>query len=421
MKRDLSLTFLTQVIVLIAGLYTYRLARVKFSDIIFADYALIKRNTSFLFSFFFFGFSVAIPRYVSIFRKESEGSEGSVLIFSTIFILSISVLIFLTGLSLKGEIAYLLFGSRKYSHYILPFLLMLTGMLFHSLPYSFFRGRVQMVNANLLQLLDYALIPVVVFIYGKSLRNILIITGTGWLAVSLFVLILLFFSLGSEVSVGEIIEKGKILISYGIQRIPADFGLSALLSLPPIVAAHIFSPVYGGYTAFAVSLVRMVGALFAPLGIVLLPVFTSMVKEGKFNTVRKYVTRLVAFTTLVSIVGILIYFVADSLLLRIYLGSFKDELLYATDIFISAAIGYNVFVALRSFIDAVYFFSINTVNIVASVILLIFLIGVVWMLHPSFNATLIILSSPLYLLGLLTFFTARITLVRFRKGDVRIR
>ncbi len=416
-RRDIIATFLVQILVLVAGLYSYRLAKTLFSSEIFATYALIKRNVALLLPLYLTGFSVAIPRFIAY--EHGEGNfSGEYVIFSASWgwmVISSSLL----GLTLLGggeRLAFLLFGDRSYVRYFPAIFFMITGTMFHSVAYSFFRGRLDMGKANLLQLIDMGIIPVLAFFSGGSLNNVLMIMGVCWLSISFAVSILIFAGVFGRAGNGNRHFGGTIkqLLIYGIQRVPGDFGMAMLLSVPPIVVAHLFSPTEGGYTAFGVSLLRMTGALFAPVGLIFLPLITQLLARNEMGRIIGYVVKLLWITFSLTILGVAVYWLMGDVLLNIYLGRYPLQLLQVTRIFITAAIGYNVFVVMRSVIDAYYLKGINSLNIMIAVAVLGLIVVLVRSFASDFTVTVWLLSVPIYFLGLLTLFTVWYTIGRLR-------
>jgi hypothetical protein len=83
----------------------------------------------------------------------------------------------------KDNIAFL-FGV-EYKYLIFPLSLMLVGILGHLLCYTYFQGKLHMGKANLLQIINIAVIPLVAFLFSNNTAKILALMGILWLTVSM--------------------------------------------------------------------------------------------------------------------------------------------------------------------------------------------------------------------------------------------
>lgn len=398
MKRDLIITFITEIFVLIAGLLTYKFASEFFGEVSFSKYALIKRNVSYLSSALFLGMPVAIPRYVALKSKQKPLSDSYFL--SGILLLYFVLLFFVILLFVfDKQVSFLLFGKVEYADLITPMILFLSGLIIHSSVYSYFRGNMLMVKANLLQFIDLALIPVFSFFMFDNIISVISLTGLLIMSVSSIVLVVLMLNM-KERKIS--FEKSKTIFLYGIQRVPGDFGLSSLLSLPAIFAAHLSTTVEAGYVAFAISLLRMTGAFFAPLGLVLLPATAKIVSEKNYAQIKKYVRFLLITSLTLTFFGVLLYEIAGGFILSIYLGEYSGELLTITKVVIFGAFGYDIFVSLRSIIDGYYFKAENTINIIIVLALFLLMSVLIFILQLSNIYILYSFVLSVIILGILT-------------------
>jgi len=363
MKKDYILTFITEFTILGSGLLVYRLAANILGKEGFSEYALVRRTISFLLPALILGMGVAIPRYIgysySNFKKANTYFiAGFVILFSVILIFSLLINLF------QKNVAFLFFGDSKYYYLIFPINIMLIGLIFHSLCYGYFRGNLSMIKANFLQLINMGIVPFLVFFLKDNLKEIILLNGLIIILVSFIFLTMILKNITFERN--EIYTNLKELMAYGIQRVPGDFGLSGLFSLPSTITAHISGVTIAGYVAFGTSLLNMVGAGFAPLGLMLLPKASQLVANKDFKTLKYYILKILKVTFILTILGVVFFEIFADKIIQIYLGTLNSDLLIITRIIIIASIGYTIYVAMRSIIDAYYVKAINTKNIFIS-------------------------------------------------------
>jgi len=401
MKKNIILTLFTEFFVLASGLVVYKLVALALGKDPFYEYALVRRTVSFIQPALLLGLSIAIPRYMSFSLKSENPEKVDSFFAAGLFILLAATLAFgILLLSFKNLFAYLFFGNSVYALFILPLSLMLLGSVLHTAAYSYYRGRLLMGKANLLQFVNMALIPFGVFFLAKNSRQLFVLIGTAWTAVSAVFLIAILKNLSYERR--DILPQAKKLLAYGLQRVLGDFGRAALLSLPATFTAHLSGIQKAGAVAFGISLLNMVGSVFAPIGLILLPKASQLVAAKDLDTLKYYVRRILAVTVLLTAAGILIFELFAGRILELYLGRSYSDLLAVTRIIMAGGLAYAVYVSLRSVIDAFYVKAVNTLNIFIALVLFCGLsLGVI--LHFK-NDLLIVVGFVLavYILGVLT-------------------
>jgi len=304
LKRDFILTFITEFFVLASGILIYKLASHYLDQHGFSEYALSRRSVSFIRPIVIMGLSIGMTRYIAYANVETNNKNADFYFIAAIYIVIVTCSILSMIFYLfRDQIAFLIFGNSKYYYLILPVNLMLIGLALHSLSYSYYRGKIFMLKANCQQIVNFGIIPIAVFFGLKSTKNILMLTGIGWMIVSsLFI--------GSILNMVKWKYRGilpyiKELIVYGVQRVPAGFGLSALLALPATFTVHLSGMQEAGFVAFSTSLLTMTGAAFAPIGIILLPKASQLLASGELREIQTYVIRVLKGTLLLTFVGIL--------------------------------------------------------------------------------------------------------------------
>ena len=405
MRKDFLRTFITEFLVLVSGLAVFRLVAQVFGQDHFSEYALIRRTLSLLLPALLLGLSVGIPRYMSFSLKSERPETANAFFAAALAVLLPTTLAFgILFVIFKKFFAYLLFGDPAYASFILPMDLMLVGMILNAVAYSYYRGRLQMGKANLLQLLNMAVLPLPALLVAEDFRGLLTMTGVAWITCSTLFFATILKSLSWHRR--EIPPQAKKLLAYGLQRVPGDFGLAALLSLPAIFTTHLAGVRKGGAVAFGVSLLSMAGSAFAPIGLILLPKASQMLAERNAPLLRYYVRRIMAATVFMTGAGMLVFELFAERLITLYLGESYYDLIVATRIIVIGSLAYTVYVSLRSLIDAYYVKAINSLNIFIS----LFVFGLFALLAVvSLRSPVLIMIGFVLALWVLGFLTVRQT------------
>ncbi|MBI9037066.1 MAG: hypothetical protein JEY97_02960 [Bacteroidales bacterium] len=413
-KIDYIITFITEFLLLCAGLLVYRFANVNFNNEGFAEYALFRRTLSFVQPILLLGLGVGLPRFVSISESKSNNREASTYFISATFILT-SVLIIITPILLifKQEFAWLLFGENKYSNFIPPLLVLIIGICFHSLAYSYLRGKLLMLHANSLQIINLGFILTLSFFISNSIIEVIYFTGFGWMFFSLAFLIPFWFK---AKGIKELyIKKVRELLKYGIQRVPGDIGLAAMLTIPVLTTAHFSGIEAAGYLAFGISLLNMAGAVFSPISLILLPQASALFANKQFGLLRQKTIKILIITLIVSGIGLIVFELFAKGILEIYLSEINSSLIQTCMILISGCVGYCIYISLRSVLDACYIKAINTKNLIIVILLYLIFETINYLIfNNNITIHLVIISISFNLLGLLTLIEV---FILFRKNN----
>ena len=165
MRKDLFYTFLTEFVVLIAGLLVYFFgARLLTMDEL-GQYMLVRRITTPLLAIVLLGIPVALPRYLAISinderRRKSYATSGFLMM-----LISIATTVLVLNLS-HGFFSELFLGDRGYAFLVFPMSLLVAATALSASAYSYYRGRLLMPAANSLHFLNlgiFALLAILLF------------------------------------------------------------------------------------------------------------------------------------------------------------------------------------------------------------------------------------------------------------------
>jgi len=402
LKNKYVITFATEFIVLISSLLVYKLAAIVLGNTGFSEYALSRRILSFIQPVILMGLTVGIPRYMGYHSTASKEKSDIYFINGAIIMFLALLVIFPIFLFFKKEISFLLFASSDYSHFIFPINLLLIGTIGHLLCYSYFRGSLLMVKANVLQIVNIAILPLLVFGFAKDTVKVLMLLGGARCFISLAFLYIIFRQLTFINLRKNIVPYAKELLHYGIPRVPGDFGWAALLSLVAFFTAHSSGVTEAGHVAFGISLLVAGGSLLSPIGIVLLPHASRMVAKLQIPELRVFVKHILSISVLLAVLGVIILELFGNRIIELYLGDSFVGMTFTLKILIIASIPYAIFVTMVNVIDSYYIKAMNTKNILISLSFFLLYGGLTTMIRGSYPYLIIEFVSAFIILGLLT-------------------
>jgi O-antigen/teichoic acid export membrane protein len=407
--KSILLTFITQGITLITLVFVYRLIAQRLGPEGVGEYSLIKRVVGFLEPILLLGLGVGISRYVAMSRDKEERNlyvkSGTLVVVPLVFFFLLFMNLF------KEYFVKVFFGSADYIYLILPLSFLLIGSITHGLVYSYFRGRFLVKVFNSLQIANLTLVPLVSLLFLKNITVEKLITSIGIITSVTSFVFFLFFAKEFFVRVEKQEFKNSIkkLFCYSLPRIPADFALVGLFSLGPIIAAHLVSIQEVGYLSVGQSLVNIIGVAIAPLGLILLPKISNLTMAGKEKIIKEnlnlFIPALIQCSVFFCFQSIIF---ADSII-KFWLGSdFLNAVPIMRIVFISLAF-HPFYVGMRSVLDAIEIKPLNTINLLSSLFVFLFIAGVLLLFNffPTIISLSIALSSGLFCLGILTYISIR--------------
>lgn len=281
----------------------------------------------------------------------------------------------LATLGMRRPVAKLLLGSAGLEGFVLPLALLVLGNVVHALLYSHFRGMVQMRVANSLQAINLGLVPVVALFGLRSLglASCINLTGIAMLGVSIaFLMPLLRCFVRTHANEGWLLQAGRSLFPYGLGRVPGFLFAGLLFALGPIWLAHRATMTDVAMYALGLTFMRMLGAFFGPIGLLVLPRLAGVVARNEQHGVRSDLQLLFRTATLLALFASLQAAMLSRTLLLIWLGSIpasSRQFLVPLILVLPLYLAYEV---LRNPIDAVSAVPYNTIALGAAVVALFF-------------------------------------------------
>lgn len=403
MKKDYIITFIAEFFILISSILVYKLAANFLGKDGFSEYALSRRAISFIQPVLLVGLGVGIPRFIAYADASLSDKNSDSYFISGLTIASVITFIFMFFVNLfKNQFAFIFFGNHLYGYLVFPMSLMIFGLVFHSICYSYFRGKLMMIRANFIQMINIGIIPIFIFLFfGKTVSQVLIFTGIIWSFTSLVFIISILSHIKFE-KINMLISCTKELLVYGIQRVPGDLGLAAFLLLPATITAHVEGVRKAGYVAFGVSLLNMISSVFAPISLIFLPQSSHLIANEKISLLKHYTFLILKISLGLTSVGLIIFEIFANQIIKIYLGNAFSEIVVIGRIILIGSLGYVIYIVMRSIIDAYYVKAINSKNILISFLIYLILALLVLLTIRSYLYLTISFVIALFILGGLT-------------------
>ena len=367
--RDFALSIATEGATLVLGLLVFKLAARYWGPTGFGEYVLARRGVSLAYLPVSCGMGLALTRYVAA-APHANRSQWDVLV-AALRIAGLAAAVALVTLNVAPDVfGQLLLGERGHAELTRATSVGMLGMIVHGLVYSFFRGRLQLVRANVLQFFSLGLLPAAIFLIpGLGVSSTVLLIGTGWLVVACTALAVERGRSRAPVvqSNDSVAAITRELARYGLPRVPGELALAALFSLPTILAAHVSGVAEAGFVGFGTSLLSMVGAAFAPIGIIMLPAATIAVEAGTGERLWRDSLRI----TLLCVTGAAVLTLALELLapwvVSRWLGPEFASAIPFVRVIALGGVPYVAYVVLRNVLDAAVIGPLNTRNLIVAV------------------------------------------------------
>lgn len=401
-----GVTFLVELAILMSGVFTLQLAGRTLGTVGFGEYSVARRAMNVITFPLLFGLGISIPRYVAFCDSDSKykgRSPISYLLAGLLLSIPVVTLFGLLALSFPVSFSKLFFGESTYAHFALPIVLISVGLYLQTLVYGYLRGLLAMRLANLFHLLTTGVIPptAVLISNGSAFRS-LVFMGWGWIAISILFGAKLFMEQRPEpLSWLLLPRRARELFLYGIPRVPGEFALFGLFSVPTFLVSHKSGVEVAGFFSFGISLLSLVGAIFATLGILLLPYVSRLRAELKWRSIRVLVSRALLGAVVVVVSMVVVLQLALSMIVPLWMGGSFSESIAISRWLLWGAIPYAVYVVLRNPIDAVTTRPYNSVNLSIVFVLSVTLIWLGGSILPPQSAMFLALG----LLSILTLFS----------------
>jgi O-antigen/teichoic acid export membrane protein len=396
-------TFLTQMIVLGGAFLMMKVAGQQFGKEGFGEYNVARRLISTMAFPLLLGLGISLTRYLAATQQAA-----SLLPAGLLLLLPLNAIILILGWLYPSYWADLFLGNEQYSILIMPILFSTLGMELYTLLYAYCRGRQIMTLANIWQILIMILIPLGWL--WQTYEPAVVWNGIGWswILLNTSMLIYVLSKLDyRDVDKQKIKSQMKLLLAFGLPRIPGEFALFGLLSIPIFVINKQMGAVIAGYVSIGFSFLQLIVSLFDFFGLLLLPQVSQWWAENRYDEVRKTVHRILVIALCTSVLASLCLAGLMKWAILLLMGNDFIEALDICRILVLVSVPYTIYTVLRNPLDGISTYPYNTQNLLLSLALLVCMLVVgVW-----FNLIWMLLygavALSLGLLGILTWFSWR--------------
>jgi len=377
MRAQLTWTLITELTVMAASILVLKLAAQFLGAVGFGEYTLSRRAVSLLYLPLVMGLGIAAPRYISISRAGAlpgYSPRSFALATLTAGLVPALIVIMLMNLSPAGA-SVLLFGTSSMAQLVPAATIALGGLTMHSMVYAVFRGRGDMRLANSLQLINNGIIPVSAFLLvSHDAPTVLTATGTTWMLTSAAALVAVMVrektAENPEYGFGDHL---RLLLRFGVPRVPGEFALVGLFALPALIALRTQGVVAAGQFSAGMSLLSLVAGVFAPVGLVILPRASAQAAQGDLQGLRRVVLKLLAGGIVLVFAAVAIGELLIPPFVRWYFGKDFVPAIPVFRMCLLGAIPYVVYVLLRNILDALDVRAVNSRNLIITLVLLLVL------------------------------------------------
>ena len=339
-KSDFIVTFLNGLIV-IGGVFILNglIARIHGLELL-GEFLLIKRTLSAVVGILLIGMNVGLPNYLSRNFQRSFGDISFILFIIVTIPLTVILIISILWFDITGF----------YSEHFWIYIIFSLGISAQFITYALYRGYMNMIGANIFQLLGTAIIPIIVFTFVIDLYE-----GLSWIgSCVLIVMIFAFIIRNKGINIHEInFEQSKKIIIYGLERIPSFVAQFILLAGIPLFLAQTVNFESVAYFNSSLSLVRLSLIIVNPIGMVLLPRISNKIASGAMDDVANFLNIFLKAGIVFSVIGTAYFYINAPLILTFWLGEVSETGITILRLTILALPFYTFSGLTRSPIDAV--------------------------------------------------------------------
>ena len=377
-----------------------------------SEFLLLRRVLSWMLAGSLLGLATGLPRYVAHNASRRTSNGPVYFLAACMCAMASAVSCGAVLFAFRDSFARWLFGSVQEAGLVVGLALLLIGFAVHRTVYGYYRGVLDMARANILEICNVALLPLIVvalLYHRETVPAMMGVIGalTAISSIAFAVPVILNVHTSSVIEVPGLCAE---LLRYGLPRVPGEFGAAALTALGPMLAAHYLQLAQVSPLLIGLNMLMVVGYAAGPLGIVLLSKVSMMLGQNQHFEVQSRLRLLLTAVTEASVFTCIQLAIFADVLVRAWVGPQFLTQMGVIRIVLLAIPPYLFYVALRSTIDAVTVKPYNTANVLASLAVYVILIEA-WTRSPFGGSLLAGIAGSLLvsqiLLGLLTVRTFR--------------
>lgn len=406
---DLGFTAVTSAAVLVTSLVMVSLFGKVLGAVALAEYLLVRRIYSWLQSTTLLGVDSALPRYVAMAEAKEPRLRDEYLVASIICGSAVTLLMLVLFNGAGSLFSRWLFGENNLRGLVLALSLFLAGGAAHGIVYGFYRGRLAMNRANVLQLINLVAVPIgCALVFFKHHSTAIIVDAMG--------LLMIFFSIVftlplctelARVHWRDIKQPLRTLLAYSVPRLPSVFGFGAMLALGPMLASHRMPLLRVTALLLGMSMLMGISASAEPLGLILLSKVSMFVSQNRETELRTHLMYLQEAVVACYVFICLQLIVFADVLVRAWVGNKLMGDLAVVRLTLISIPFYLLFAYLRSVVDATSVTPYNTFNILITLAVYAAMLGAVMFWSPLNDLLWNIAFSLVFAIALLGILTIR--------------
>ncbi|MCK4447356.1 MAG: oligosaccharide flippase family protein [Candidatus Marinimicrobia bacterium] len=363
--NDLSFTFLAQFLVTIIGIILLKILSKILPEEGLGAYLVIRRVVGLTFPLVTLNLGMSLSRYISFDFKKANSY-----LLSTFFIITI-LFFFLLIISQFCDkvLSEIFFGNASFSSLLIPMIVFLYVSSFQSVCINYFRGKHNFLYMNIINIV-YWILSLIVLAFPCLYRdNYIVIIRRFFLLYAILDFIYLWatilFDKNFRYSFLNNLRKNfrnsyykteKEFFKYGIVRLPNGFFLSAIFTIPVIVASSKISLNTAAYIGIIITIVRMVQLLGDPFNLLFLPKFSYFKAKNNKKLIHSSSQMVLEYIfTFPIIIGVIIYFLSPEIVTLWFGDKYSVVIKYLQLLspFTGLLIGY---ILIRGILDGLYAF-----------------------------------------------------------------
>lgn len=306
-RTDYLITAINGIAVLLGVFFLNGLIARKAGLEVLGEFTFVKRIITSIVGVLLIGTNVSLPYYLGR-EKEKSYVISAIILF---VLLSLPVMIII-GLLIRKSLIPGLIADRYFSYSIY-----FISVLIQFLVFALYRGYLNMIVANILQLFGTAIIPIAVFASTNDLDIALLWSGIITLSIMVSFLLI---KIDIHISVIKVWDSTRKLIKYGVVRIPGFIAQFILLAGLPLLIAGKITKSELAFVNVGISLVRLSLIGVMPLGFVLLPRIANQLEKDRYTIIAKNISLLIKTFIFFGCLVTIFIFLNSEMVINIWLG-----------------------------------------------------------------------------------------------------
>lgn len=343
-----------------------------------SEYLLLRRVLSWTVAATLLGLATGLPRYVAHCAGNARRGESAYFVAALVCMAPAAAIAGGIMALNRAMFARWLFGNANEAGLVIALALLIFGFSLHRAVYGYYRGLLEMTRANLLEVTNAAVLPLVVvvaLVHRQTVAAMMCVTGALMVvSAALFAVPVLRRLRSAEL---QLRARCRELLQYGVPRVPGEFGAAAITALGPMLAVHYVKMAKLSPLLLGLNMLLVVGYAAGPLGVVLLSKVSMMLGRNQHEAVQSRLRMLVAGVMELSVFACIQLAIFADVVVRAWVGPGFENQMGVIRLVLLAIPPYLFFMTLRSTIDAATVKPLNTANVMISVAVYVGLI-VAW-------------------------------------------